>query len=71
MTTDRISDQFGRPIDVRNLLSWFQPRYEILLGKCKILPNHRVSDAGSTCVPCRAGYTASEDGLRCLSKWAT
>ena len=69
MTADRISDRYGRPIDVRNLMSWFQPRYEILLGKCKILPNHRVSDHGSTCVPCQAGYTATSDGLKCLRKY--
>ena len=69
MTFDRISDKYGFPIDVRNLLSWIQPRYEILMDKCRILPNHRVSDHGSTCVPCKAGYTATRDGLRCLSKF--
>ena len=67
MNLKRISDKFGNPINIADIYSWMMPRYAILLNRCKTLPNHRVDDTGSRCVPCPDDESEpSQDGLSCV-----
>ena len=62
MTTERISNEDGTQIDYQRILSWFIPRYVTLIGRCKLLTNHRVSE-GSKCVPNKPHMVSTRDGL--------
>ena len=62
MTTERISNQDGTQIDYQRILSWLMPRYVTLIGRCKLLTNHRVSE-GSKCVPNKPYMVSTRDGL--------
>ena len=68
MKTERLVDEFGKtnPISVSGILSWFQPRYAILMNRCRDLPNHRVSNAGTFCVKCKEGQQPSKDFMECV-----
>merc|ERR1711975_16932 len=50
MKTDRISNEDGTPIDFKRILSWMMPRYVVLIGRCRMIPNNRVFE-GKKCVP--------------------
>jgi len=62
MTTDRISNKDGTKIDYKRILSWFMPRYVTLIGRCKLLTNHRVSE-GTKCIPNKPYMVSTRDGL--------
>ena len=68
MKTSHITTKAGTEIDVAGILSWFVPRYAVLMGRCQVLSNHRVSSDGSMCTPCPSDQVPSDDGLSCVNK---
>ena len=58
----RISNKDGTRINYKRILSWFYPRYDLILNHCKDLPNHHVHD-GKSCVRNRVGMVTTRDGL--------
>ena len=69
MSSKRLTDNYGNSIAIDLITSWMLPRYVILLNRCKDLTNHKVSEDGSSCIPCQDNLVPSENGLKCESKW--
>ena len=65
----RITDNNGFELDVDGISSWMLPRYAVLMSRCKTLPNNRISDSGSSCVPCLESQKPSDDGLQCEGRY--
>ena len=58
----RISNEDGTPIDFKRMLSWMMPRYVVLIGRCRMIPNNRVFE-GKKCVPNHQLMVSARDGL--------
>jgi len=61
MKRDRISRKDGKLINFKRILSWLLPRYNILIGRCKLMKNHHISE-GKTCIPNLPWLTSTRDG---------
>merc|ERR1719411_1494929 len=49
MNSKRVTRADGTAINHKRILSWLMPRYAILIGRCRLMKNHHVSE-GKTCL---------------------
>jgi len=61
MNSKRVTRTDGTAINYKRILSWLMPRYAILVGRCKLMKNHRVSE-GKTCLPNKEFLVSTRDG---------
>ena len=61
MNSKRVTRRDGTANNFKRILSWLMPRYAILIGRCKLMKNHHVSE-GKTCFPNKEFLVSTRDG---------
>merc|ERR1711992_270626 len=62
MNSRRLTRKDGTAINHKRILSWLMPRYAILIGRCRLMKNHHVSE-GKTCLPNKPYLVSTRDAL--------
>merc|ERR1712079_403895 len=62
MNSKRVTRADGTAINHKRILSWLMPRYAILIGRCRLMKNHHVSE-GKTCLPNKPYLVSTRDAL--------
>merc|ERR1712088_851214 len=62
MNRKMVTRKDGTAINHKRILSWLMPRYAILIGRCRLMKNHHVSE-GKACVPNEQYLVSTRDAL--------
>merc|ERR1712088_597193 len=62
MNRNMVTRKDGTTINHKRILSWLMPRYAILIGRCRLMKNHHVSE-GKACVPNEQYLVSTRDAL--------